>query len=268
VLVPIVGDRVAELHEPLLLLLSAPQNATLADAEAVGTILNDDPPGVLVAATGAVVEGDPGGGNVAAFTVTLDTSPAATVSVGYTTVNGTARGGLDFEATTGTVTFEAGGALSQTVTVPILGDTLDEPDEAFTLRLRQANGVAITAADAVVTIPDDDEAPGVSIDDVSVTEGSTGTRNAVLTVTLSAPSALAVTVAWQTADGTATAGADYVATAGEVVFNPGQTSRTVRIPVVGDRVAEPPETFQVLLGVPTNAMVADGTGVVSVVDND
>jgi chitinase len=268
VLVALVGDSVPEQHEALLLHLSAPENAAILDGQAVGTILNDDPPSVSVAPAGGVIEGDAGAANVASFSVTLNAAPATDVSVGYTTVNGTARSALDYGATSGTLTFTPTGPLSQTVTVPVLGDILDEPDETFILRLRQANGVSIVSGDASATIPDDDAPPTVTIGDATVTEGNTGTRNASLTVTLSAASGHTVTVAYQTLNGSAVAPADYTAASDILTFSPGQTSKTVRIAVAGDLAVEGPEEFSVVLGAVTNVAIADGQGLVTIVDND
>jgi hypothetical protein len=77
-----------------------------------------------------------------------------------------------------------------------------------------------------------------------------------------------VTVPYQTVDGTAASPGDYRAVSGVVSFAPGQTSRPVRIAVVGDQVAEGLETFSVQLGAPTNAVLADAEGLASIVDND
>ncbi|PLS76279.1 MAG: hypothetical protein CYG61_02995, partial [Actinobacteria bacterium] len=111
--------------------------------------------------------------------------------------------------------------------------------------------------------------PGMSISDANATEGNTGTTNASFTVSLSAASASTVTVAYATADASATAPADYTSTSGTVSFAPGETSRTVVVPVQGDGVDEPNETFLVNLSNPTNvAALADAQGVGTIVDDD
>jgi chitinase len=101
-----------------------------------------------------------------------------------------------------------------------------------------------------------------------VTEGNTGTRAATFTVTLSAASAQAITVAYSTGNGSATAGSDYQAASGTVTFAPGETTKTITVPVIGDRLAEPTETFVVTLSDPVNAVVADGRGVGTVADDE
>jgi hypothetical protein len=113
-------------------------------------------------------------------------------------------------------------------------------------------------------------APALSINNVSVTEGETGTTNAVFTVSLSAASTQTITVQYATVDGTATvADNDYFATSDKLIFAPGQTTANIDVPVVGDRIAEPNETFTVTLSQPTNAFLSLGgsTGVATIVDN-
>jgi hypothetical protein len=111
-------------------------------------------------------------------------------------------------------------------------------------------------------------APSVSIGDPTITEGNTGTLNAVFTVTLSAASSQAVTVNYATADGDATAGTDYQARSGQVTIPAGQTSATIAVPVIGDRIAENSEVFSLRLTNPTNAFIADGFGLATIVDNE
>jgi probable HAF family extracellular repeat protein len=111
--------------------------------------------------------------------------------------------------------------------------------------------------------------PSISIADAPVvTEGNTGTRVATFTVTLSAATTVPVTVAYATADGTATAGSDYRDDSWTLAFAPGQTSNTVTVQVVGDRLPEPNETFVVNLSNPTNATIADGQGQGTIVDDE
>ncbi|HEV7377640.1 MAG TPA: Calx-beta domain-containing protein [Pyrinomonadaceae bacterium] len=110
--------------------------------------------------------------------------------------------------------------------------------------------------------------PTLSINDVAVTEGNAGTTNATFTVTLSAASASAVTVKYDTANGTATAGSDYQAATGTLTFAPGDTSKTITVAVNGDTTAEADETFAVNLSNPTNATIADGQGIGTIQNDD
>ena len=119
---------------------------------------------------------------------------------------------------------------------------------------------------ATVTITDNDNVSALAVNDVSVTEPSTGTVNAVFTVTLSPASERTVTAPYSVAAGTATPGADYTTTSGALTFSPGQTSKTVTVVVKGDTVNEANETFILTLGTPTGANIGDGEGLALIVD--
>ena len=146
-------------------------------------------------------------------TVTLSTSSTLPVSVDYSTANGTATAGADYTAVNGTLNF-APGETVKNILVPIINDTMDEPSETFFVNLSNATNSTILDAQGQGTITDNDAAPALSINDVAVAEGDTGTTNATFTVTLSAASGFTVTVNYATADGTAAAGSDYQSTSG------------------------------------------------------
>jgi hypothetical protein len=110
--------------------------------------------------------------------------------------------------------------------------------------------------------------PSLSITDVSRTEGHSGTKKFTFTVKLSAASNVAVTVAYATADGTATAGSDYQAASGTLIIPAGQTSGTITVLVNGDRLGEANETFFVNLSGATNATISDGKGVGTILDDE
>jgi hypothetical protein len=110
--------------------------------------------------------------------------------------------------------------------------------------------------------------PDLAVADASVVEGHTGTTALVFQVTLSAASSQPVTVGWATANGTATADSDYQSASGTLTIPAGQTSGTITVSVNGDRLAEANETLAVNLSAPTNATIADGTGVGTIVDDE
>ena len=95
-----------------------------------------------------------------------------------------------------------------------------------------------------------------------------GQTNAVLTLQLAPSSGLPVTVYFETTNGMATSGLDFTPTNGFVVFAPGETNQTIAIPVLGEALSESNETFFVRFSVPTNAVIADGLGQITVVDDD
>jgi hypothetical protein len=116
-----------------------------------------DPPTVSIAAS-AVQEGDAGDVNMV-FDVTISEAVTADATVDYTTVADTATADEDFRATTGTLTFTPGGALTQTISVPVIGDDSVEENEQFSVVLSNAAGLTIASSTAIGTIIDDDE-PG------------------------------------------------------------------------------------------------------------
>jgi hypothetical protein len=128
-----------------------------------------------------------------------------------------------------------------------------------------SNTVSVLLNDGAWTTP---PAPALRIGDRTVTEGNTGTTSAAFTVTLSAASTQPITVAYAAGNGTATAGGDYQAASGTLTFAPGETTKTITVAVIGDRVGEPNETFVVNLGSPTNATIADGQGLGTIVDDE
>ena len=161
------GDTAVEPTETFTLTLSNPSGATIGRATATGTITNDDAAPVLPSASisdATVAEGDSGTRNLA-FTVTLSKASTTTVTLNYTTANGTATAGQDYTAASGTITF-APGVTSQVITIAVLGDTAVEPTETFTVTLSNASGATIADGSAIGTITNDDTA---------TTPGGTGT---------------------------------------------------------------------------------------------
>src|SRR5439155_12846542 len=110
--------------------------------------------------------------------------------------------------------------------------------------------------------------PSLSIDNSTVTEGDSGTTNATFTVSLSAASSETVTVNFTTANGSATAPADYATQSGTLTFSPGDTSKQILVQVNGDTADEADETFFVNLSNPTNASIADNQGLGTIIDDD
>jgi hypothetical protein len=109
----------------------------------------------------------------------------------------------------------------------------------------------------------------LSIEDVTVTEGNAGTVAANFTVTRSGENlAGSVTVNFSTANGGALAGSDYVAASGAVTFGPGEPTKTITILVNGDRTDEYDQGFYVNLSSVTGAVITDGQGFATILDDD
>lgn len=202
------------------------------------------------------------------FTVSLSAPVAQPVTVDFATAGSSATSGVDFIANSGTVTFPANNNTPQTVTVQVVGDINFEQNEVFFVNLSNAVNATIMDAQGSGTINNDDSQPSISIGDVSVAEGNSGTTNATFTVTLSATSFQNISVNYATANGTATAGSDYTATSGTATIPAGFTSQTFNVSITGDNVFEPDETFLVNLTSPVNATISDNQAIGTILNDD
>jgi hypothetical protein len=232
--------------------------AALATAPAVGISIGG----------GSVAEGNSGTTSLL-FTVTLAAAATAPVTVDYATANGTATAGSDYTGLSGTLSF-APGETVKTIAIAVTGDTMFEANETFAVNLSGASANArLQTASATGTIVNDDQqvVPTLAISSVSATESS-GTF--VFTVTLSQAVATSVSVRFATSNGTATAGrnGDYTSTSGTLTFNPGQTTKTITVPVRNDTLVEPTESFSVDLSRASGATIAVARGTGSILDND
>ena len=260
--VPVLGDSRNEVDEVFYLNLSDPVNVILGDAQAIATMSNDDPLPAVSVSDAVVVEGN-SGTRSSSFFVRLSEVSGRTITVDYATADATANAGSDYVAKSGTLNFLAG-AISQTVTVTVNGDVADEANETVLLNLLDAANATIDDGQALGTIVNDDPLPTLSINDPRISEGNSGIKNLNFTVTLSAASAMPVSVDYATLAGTATPGSDFNTVQGTLTFSPGQTSRAVSVAIRGDTLAEPDETFLVALSNSTGAVIfdADATGTI------
>jgi hypothetical protein len=217
----------------------------------------------LAVSDALVTEGDSGTKN-ALFTVSLSAASAGPVTVDYATADGSAKAPGDYTATTGTLTFAAG-ELSKQVAVVVVGDTLDELHETYSLDLSNPVGATLGDARGAGTILDNDPQVSLSVDDVSAPEGG---QTATFTLSLSRESGKIVTVDYATGDGTAAAPSDYASRSGTIIFMAGETSKTVSVALVQEAVVEPDETFSLALSRAINATLSDGQGVATIVDDD
>jgi hypothetical protein len=263
--VPVLHDATHESNETLTLDLSSPSNSSIVDAQGAGTITNDDAVSEASIGDVSLAEGDTGS-TPATFDVTLNHASDTTATVNWATANGTVSAIDDYVSASGTVSF-APGETAKEVSVDVVGDTVHESDETFTVALSNPSGVTIGSGTGTATITNDD-AVEVSIGDVTLAEGNTGSTPARFDVTLNGAAGTSVTVEWATADGTATAGTDYSAANGTVSFAPGDTMKQVSVDVLGDSVEEPDESFAVTLSNPSGAAVDTATGTATITNDD
>jgi hypothetical protein len=226
------------------------------------------PPRLRIADAPAVTEGNTGT-RTATFTVTLSAASSQTVTVASATSNGTATAGSDYQATSGTLTFSPG-QTSKTITVIVNADRLAEPNETFVVNLSGATNATTADGQGVGSIVDDE--PRVSISDVSKAEGKKNqTTLFTFTVTFSVAYDQAVTMSYQTTNGTATTtgDGDYVARTGTLTFAPGETTKTITVEVKCDNKKESDETFYLdLFGLSSNALFTRKRGTGTILNDD
>ena len=271
--VPIIADNLLEDSETFVLTLSNPSNATLSatTGSATGTISSQYTM-VSVSDMSSALEGE-----AVDFTVSLSTTTTEDVTVQYSTANGTATAGEDYEAASGeTATIDAG-ELSTTVSIETLEDGIIEGDETFTVTLSNATNATLDtdAASGEGTITDDDVPPSLSVADASAAEG----MPVEFTVSLMTDEVIEeVTVEYTISVGegdTAAESADFSADAvlsGTLTFAVGatgdETKQTVSVMTQDDGDDENNENFTLTLSEPMNATITDGSAVGTILDND
>ncbi|MFN9179791.1 MAG: Calx-beta domain-containing protein, partial [Dolichospermum sp.] len=254
--VSVLGDSLFEANETFFVNLSNATNASIADAQAQGTITNDDvalPTSTLAVSPSSVTED---GTTNLIYTFTRTGATTNTLTVNYS-IAGTANSTDYTGATPGTgktITFAAG-ASTATLTIDPTADTIVESNETVALTLATGTGYTIGTTTAVTgTITNDDLLPNLNLSaNQTIVEGNTNPQNVSYTVTLSRTSSQTITVQYATANGTAIAGSDYTSTSGTLTFNPGVTSQVINIPILNDSINEANETFTLNLASPINA---------------
>jgi hypothetical protein len=202
----------------------------------------------------------------AQFTVTVSGKhPNQGITVDYETRDGSAVAGLDYVATSGTLSIRAGDE-SGTITVPLIDDATHEPAETFKVKLLSSSVSIPTNGDVgTATVTSDDPQAQLRIADAEVTEGN---GDMVFDVKLNRPSNSDVSVKYATVDGTA-GGDDYVSKSGTLTF-PADTNDTqeIRVPIKDDSVYEGNEEFYVQLSDNFNAVIARDKATGTLVDDE
>jgi cysteine-rich repeat protein len=266
--VTINGDAAVEANESFTVNVTNVVGASVSDGLAAGTILNDDGRTLSIADV-AIAEGN-SGTRLATFTVKLSQVSGAPVTYNIATANSTASAGSDYVAGSLSGQSIPAGQLSKTFSVTINGDTALEANEAFSVNVSGAVGATVFDGQALGTILND-EGTTLSIADVAIAEGNSGTRLATFTVRLSQASGAPVTynIATATGVGTASIGSDYVAGSLTGQSIPaGQTSKAFSVTINGDTAAEANETFVVSVSSVAGATVFDGAALGTILNDD
>lgn len=211
------------------------------------------------------------------LTVVRTGGTAGNLTVDYTTVDGTAIAGQDYTATAGTLNFSAG-ETSKTIQIPILDDATTEPDETFTVTLRNTPSLESLGfrSTATVTVQDHSTTPTMSILGVFVTEGGPGTTtDALFRINLSAATGRNISGNYITSNisafgGTScnNQGVDYESRAGTFSVQPGTTTTDILVKVCGDTSAEANETFRVTVSNVSGAAIFTTDGIGTIVNDD
>ena len=209
-----------------------------------------------------IVEGDR-----ATFTVRMAAASTLPQRVAVTAISGSATLGNDFIFNNATQLLFTPGQTVKTFSVQTFSDSLAEGSETFRVTakpLNVPNAATISAEARVFDLVN----TSVAASDVRVTEGNAGTVNATFTITLAGQPILPVTVNYATRDVSATAGSDYTAVSGSVMFRPGERTKTFTVSVNGDQIAEFNETFEVLLSSSTRGCTVTTPTVTGTIVND
>ncbi|MGG6293067.1 beta strand repeat-containing protein [Leptolyngbya sp. AN02str] len=276
----IVGDTIVEADETLQLVLQNPTTgATLGtQTTTTFTIVNDDVALIPNVAIAPKAVSQPEGNSSTApysFDVSLSAPSTEPVVVSFTTVDGTATAANgDYVPISGTLTFAPGEVLKE-ITVLINGDTIIEPDEAFTIDLTVVSGAVLGTGTATGLILNDDAEivlPTVTLTPatISVLEGNSGVTELTFTVALSGSATQPVVVSFVTEDGTATAtDNDFAPGSGTLTFLPGgANSQIITVAVTGDTTVEPNETFGLRLTGATNAVLGNANATITILNDD
>jgi|GEM_PF-4035088 len=269
IVVPILDRSGAAASRSFKVTLSSPTNAVITQGTGVVTIGASGGTAVSspdISAPVNTVVGEADG--YLDLPVTLSAPGTSTVKVNYATSTGGACNNL-FQPESGTLTFVPGVTL-EAVRVPLnncgLGSFTTFPNFTFTLSAA-VNGTIIDPSTQVDIIGDGTAVatPGLYVRD-AVVDNSAG--NVMVPVLLGgpqgAPSNSTVTVHYATTNGSATAGTDYTTTSGTLTFGPGQTARNIVVPILDRSGAAASRSFKVTLSSPTNAVITQGTGVVTI----
>jgi hypothetical protein len=199
-------------------------------------------------------------GGVLNFQVVLSEISAFPVTLGYSTIQGSATPGVDFQDTQGELLIPPG-AKDGIISVPVINDAVDEADEEIEVVLSGANHAVLAGNRATGTILDNDPLPRLTLFNAVGDENSESLRFLVL---LSEPSGRVISFNYTTRDQSAVSGEDYVGASGTVTLEPGVITQTIDIVLRQDSNGEDTETFALALSQAENVgfVVNQATGTI------
>jgi chitinase len=256
-----VGDTDMEPNDTVVAQLANVAWGEIGDGTATGTIGNDD--GAVLEVVDVTAPEGQAGDSTATVTVALTEPSATPVTFDFATADDTAAAGVDYVAASGSRTIPAG-QLGATFPVTLKGDTANEGDEALFVDIGNAS-VSVLRDRGTVEIANDDG--GLSVADVTVTEGNAGLKTATFVVQMANPAPVPVSFDVRAVAGTATA-SDFLPSWQALTIPAGMTSKVFTVAIKGDTVGEADETFVVQLSNAVNTNIADGTGIGTIANDD
>ncbi|WP_312916536.1 Calx-beta domain-containing protein, partial [Stenotrophomonas sp.] len=222
-------------------------------------------PNVSIAVSPAAVRED--SGTALVYTVTRDVALTTPTTVNLT-FSGTATAGIDYSGNVASVTIPANASSIALRLVPV-ADATAEADETATVSVAVGSGYTVGSPSSATGTIVNANPTTLTINDVRLNEGNASQTDFVFTVSLNQPAgAGGVSFDYATADGTATAGTDYVAASGTMTIPAGSSSTTISVKVNGDADYESDETFFVNLSDVSGATTVDGQGVGTILNDD
>jgi Calx-beta domain/FG-GAP-like repeat len=261
---PVIADTLYELDDTFTATLQDTGTYAVLDGVAVGTIVNDDAPPIFTVSNVGVTEG-----GTAQFTISLSKVIGMDATFDLSVDPGTAQPGSDYSPPAAQAVMIPEGTTTRTLDVPTVADSAVEMNETFAVNASHIIGAADVHAQGRGTIVNDDLA-GIYISDATLVEGNSGNTSAVFEIRLTAPMPTQVSLAvGAVAGGTAQAGVDYLSLPPEArTIDAGRSRIVFSVPVVGDTAVEGSETFVVKLSGVSGAMVADDTGIGTIMNDD
>ena len=257
-----LDDSLDEDRENFTVSLSNPTNVKLGTSVIeIALDDNDEEPTVSINGSNASE-----GSNSATAVISLSSASGKVITVDYLAFEANSAKAIeDFIPVSSSITF-APGEIQKTIAIDLVNDTIREASESFDISLGNIINAVASVNDTVsIVIEDDDLPPTIAISDASVLE-DVGSIN--VTVSLSNVSSETISVDVDTLNGSAISGIDYTEYSNTLIFNPGETSKSVTLSILADTLDEFDESFNVVISNPSNASIANESAKVTIIDSD
>jgi hypothetical protein len=203
----------------------------------------------------------------AIFTATLNTPSATPIKLSYSTINGTAKAGVDYRQTVSHVVIPVGASSAQ-FAVNVLPSTVTESNRVFYVKFNASPGNVLATTETSATIIENSTLPTVTVSDATVKIGIHRVATSTFLVGLSNRSASPITIEYTTHDVTAIGGANYYPVTASLVIPPYKTSGKIKIKIVGTAIVTPDKVFDIDITGAANAIFPSGLFSRVVIEDD